>query len=298
MTGHINSRLGKTASAIGIAMCLFSATAHTQIATAPPIQSAPLIESAPSVDMLTTAPSVQSMSANPDFCINTLAGFQTENPEARYQFYSLTQDIAKDASPEFRAALLQYGDGDIPADSNILDVIEDATNPVIRQAAPELTVANLAYVIDFAVQCGPALSGQINSLKAYDAALSNVEFNAMISEDALFLRQILSDSLYRLGADTDPRFGAVTQQYADALIRTRDEVEFTSYVSEVDEIEALFMTDLDGRLKRSNDMINEEMDREVLGDSVGLSDAMNEAARRRAKEERILSLIRIMGGRL
>jgi hypothetical protein len=81
-------------------------------------------------------------------------------------------------------------------------------------------------------------------------------------------------------------------------IASRDAVEFTAFVSEVDELEALYMTDLDGRLKRSNDMINEEMDLEVLGDAVGLSNSMDAAAAKRAKQERILSLIRIMGGRL
>jgi len=59
-----------------------------------------------------------------------------------------------------------------------------------------------------------------------------------------------ADSLSRLGADQDPRFALVSQNYADALIRTRDAVEFETFVSEVDELEALYMTDLDGRLKR------------------------------------------------
>lgn len=259
---------------------------------------APIINAAPVVNQITAAPLTQPLNADPDFCINTLAGFQTENPEARYQFYVLTQDVARDASPEFRAALANYSGGETPSGSSILDVIEDATNPVLRQAAPDLTIANLAYVIDFSSQCEAALSGQINSLKAYDAALSDAAFNAMISEDALFLRQILSDSLFRLNADKDPRFGAVTKNYAGALVQTRDAAEFSTFVSEIDELEALFMTDLDGRLKRSNDMINEEMDREVMGDAIGLANSMDAAAAKRAKQERILSLIRIMGGRL
>lgn len=282
----------KSLSAAGLVLTLIHGSAIAQADARSDFKIAPTISG------MEFVPSAAPISSDPDFCITTLAGFQTENPEARYQFYSLTQEIARDVTPEFRAALSQYGDGIIPAGSNILDVIEDATNPVIRQAAPEFTIANLTYVIDFAAQCEGALSGQIDSLKAFDPALENIEFNAMISEDALFLRQILSDSLYRLDAHTDPRFGGITQQYAQTLIRTRDEIEFTSFVSEVDELEALYMTDLDGRLKRSNDMINEEMDREVMGDAIGLSDSLNKAAARRAKEERIISLIRIMGGRL
>lgn len=277
---------------VSAVICMLSAGANAQTV------DLPVIDASPTLGVLTPAPTAPAYNPNPDFCINTLAGFQTDNPEARYQFYSLTQEIARDVTPEFRAALSYYGEGDIPEGSNILDVIEDATNPVIRQAAPEFTVANLTYVIDFAAQCDGALSGQINSLRAFDSALANVEFNAVISEDALFIRQILSDSLSRLDADTDPQFGPAAQQYAQALVRTRDAAEFASYVSEVDELEAIFMTDLDGRLKRSNDVINEEMDREVMSGAIGLSNSMNDAAARRAKEERILSLIRIMGGRL
>ena len=269
--------------------------AHAQIS------DAPIMDTAPIVNQMSPAPIATDASlynVDPDFCINTLASFQTENPEARYQFYALTQEVARDASPEFRRAIAHYSQGETASGDSILGALEDATNPVLRQAAPELTLANFDYVIDFASQCQGALSGQISSLKAYDPALGNAEFNALISEDALFLRQILSDSLSRLGADQDPRFALVAQNYADALIRTRDAVEFETFVSEVDELEALYMTDLDGRLKRSNDMINEEIDREVLGDAVGLSNSMDDAAARRAKEERILSLIRIMGGRL
>ena len=292
---RITRNISLMAGSIASLIMLSAATAQAQVYDAPVIEAAP---NAYILGEMTTAADAPLYNADPDFCINTLAGFQTENAEARYQFYALTRDIARDATPEFRMALSQYGEGEVEAGSNILDVIEDATNPVIRQAAPEITLSNLAYVIDFATQCSSALEGQINSLKAYDTALGNAEFNAMISEDALFLRQILSDSLYRLDADKDARFGYTVSAYADSLVRTRDAVEFSSFVSEVDELEALYMTDLDGRLKRSNDMINEEIDREVMGDAIGLSDSMNDAAARRAKEERILSLIRIMGGRL
>jgi len=293
--GHIRvaaQQISVKSAAFITALCLISPIAQAQITDAPSINIAPIKTA------IAAPPEVTLYNPDPDFCINTLAGFQTENPEARYQFYTLTQEIARDATPEIRTALSIYGEGQTDPSSNILDVIEEATNPVIRQAAPEIAISNLAYVIDFASQCESVLSGQINSLKAYDPALENTDFNAMITEDALFLRQILSESLYRLDADKDPRFSNSISIYADALVRTRDAAEFSSFVSEVDELEALYMTDLDGRLKRSNDMINEEMDREVMGDAISLSESMSEAARKRAKEERILSLIRIMGGRL
>ena len=291
---RIFRNITKVTSLTAISLAGLWTTAAAQVSTQT-YETAPVLMTAP----VANAYAANSFASDPDFCINTLSGFQTENPEARYQFYTLTQEIARAASPELRSALTYYSQGEtVSSDANILDVIEDATNPVLRQAAPEITVANLAFVIDFAIQCNTALSGQINSLKAYDPALGNADFNAMISEDALFLRQILSDSLVRLGADSDPQYSAVTTSYADALVRTRDAVEFSAFVSEVDELEALYMTDLDGRLKRSNDMINEEMDNEVVSQAIRRVDSLNNTAAANAKQERILSLIRIMGGRL
>lgn len=252
------------------------------IAPQGPVIEPPLVENTAPVD--------------PDFCINTMAGFPTDDQEVRYQFFRLTQEMARDASPEFRNAMTVFGEDKVSPYSPMLSVIEEIANPVLRQAAPEITVGNIAYVIDFANVCEPFIAGQINSLKAYDSALANAEFNAIITEDALFLRQILSDSMFRLGANEDPSFSSATAQYAQALITTRDEAEFSTFEAELDDLESLYMTDLDGRLKRSNDIINEEMDREVLGDAVALSDSLNQSAKNKAKERQLFTLFRILGG--
>lgn len=242
-------------------------------------------------------PQVQNTApVDPDFCINTMAGFPADDQEARYQFFRLTEEMAREATPEFRNALSQYGDDQVSPYTPMLTVIEEIANPVLRQAAPEITIGNMVYVIDFATKCEPYITGQIDSLKAYDPALNNAEFNAVIIEDALFLRQILSDSMFRLGANEDPVHSYALAQYASSLVTTRDEMEFSTFESELDDLEALYMTDLDGRLKRSNDMINEEMDREALGDAVALSDSMNEAEKRKAKQRQLYTLIRILGG--
>lgn len=239
---------------------------------------------------------IDQNSIDPDYCINTLADFPTDDHERRYQFFRLAEEMARDVTLDLRAALLKYGDEPVAPGSSVLGVIENIANPVLRQAAPQITVSNMAYVIDFAKICEPFISGQINSLVAYDGALTNVEFNAVIVEDALFLRQILSDSLFRLGANEDLQYSASVAEYAQALVTTRDEVEFTTFESELGDLEALYMEDLDGRLKRSNDMINEELDREVMGDSLALSDSMNRAERKKAKERQLYTLYQILGG--
>ncbi len=265
------------------------------LATIAPVTSA-FAQSAFTQSVESEAPQAITLQAEPDYCINIMADFSSDDPEVRYQFFRLTQELGRDVTPEYRAALAAYGDGEVSADTHILDVIENIANPVLRQAAPGLTVSNMAYLADFAAICEPFITGQINSLEAYDAALTDVEFNAVIIEDALFLRQILSDSMYRLGANEDPAHGTATAEYAQALITTRDQAEFTSFEAELDGLEVLFMTDLDGRLKRSNDVINEEIDREVLGDSIALSDSINQREKDRAKEIQRRTLWRILRG--
>ena len=243
-----------------------------------------------------TPASVTQASMNPDYCINALSDFPTDDHERRYQFFRLSEEIGRDVTLDLRAALHKYGEQTVEPGSSVLGVIENIANPVLRQAAPQITVSNMAYVIDFAKICEPYISGQIKSLEAFDGALTDVAFNAVIVEDALFLRQILSESLSRLGADEDPQYNAVASQYAKDLVITRDKVEFTTFESELDDLEALYMDDLDGRLKRSNDLINEEMDREVLSDSVALSDSMTKAEKKKAKERQLYTLYRILGG--
>lgn len=249
---------------------------------------------------LTASPAAYStheqVKRNPDYCINILSEFPADDNEVRYQFLRLTEEMARDMTPDFRNAIDKYGDWQIAPDSTMLGVIEDIANPVLRQAAPEITVANMAYVIDFATICEPFISGQTSSLEAFDSSLTEASFNAVIVDDALFLRQILSDSMYRLGADKDAIYGGSIAQYSAALVTTRDAAEFLTFEDELNDLEALYLDDLDGRLKRSNDLINEEVDTEILGDAVALNDSLMAAEKRKAKERQVYSLIRILGG--
>lgn len=237
----------------------------------------------------------QTVMPSPERCITAMSGFPNDDMVARYQFFRLTQELAVDATPEFNQMLKAYGSDDVRADTPILDIIEIVANPVLRQAAPEIVVGAMGHLIDFAQQCRPYVDGQAQSLIAFRPDLENADL--VIREDALFLRQILLDSLARQGADSDPVHGLVWNAYSRALVYTRDAIEFEAYADEVGELEALYMTDLDGRLAKSNDVINAEMNRETLDDAIALSDDMNREAKRRQKEQNIFTLIRILGGR-
>ena len=233
---------------------------------------------------------------NQDRCISQMAEFPTDDPTARYQFFKLIDDVAYGADDQTRALFDHYGQPAVEAGTPVLSVIEDIANPVLRQAAPEIIVSSMNYLVDFASVCEVYITGQIESLIAFDGTLANSEANMLIAEDALFLRQILSESLSRLGADGDTVWSNAARQYSRSLVAQRDAVEFAAFETDIAELETLFMDDLDGRLARSNDVINSEMDREILGDAIQLSDDMNAAARERAKQERLYRLLRIFGG--
>ena len=233
---------------------------------------------------------------NQDRCITQMAEFPTDDPTARYQFFKLVSDVAYGADDETRALFDHYGQPAVESGTPVLSVIEDIANPVLRQAAPEIVVSSMNYLVDFATVCNVYITGQTESLVAFDPTLSRPEVNTVIAEDALFLRQILSESLSRLGADGDPVWANAARQYSRSLVAQRDAVEFAAFETDIAELETLFMDDLDGRLARSNDVINSEMDREILGDAIQVSDDMNEAAKERAKQERLYRLIRIFTG--
>ncbi len=279
---HVLTSLGALAAMSGPA---FAQTETVQVEIAP--TQTTQFQTAGASDVAVAAPSQA-------YCVSIMSGFPNDDTVARYQFFRLTQDIAQDATPQFRATLAQYGEADVSQDTPILEVIEAIANPVLRQAAPEMVIGYMDHLIQFEDRCETYISGQVDSLKAYDADL--VWEDPIIAEDALFLRQVLSDSLDRVGANNDPVHSFAAQQYAQSLITTRDNMEYQVFVSDIDELETLYMTDLDGRLARSNDIINEEMDREVLGDAVILSDDMNKAAREQEKQRTLYTLIRILGG--
>lgn len=207
-------------------------------------------------------------------CLTTMSGFPNDKPVAKYQFLKLTRVLAEDANPNVRSILDQYSDGQVTSETPLEEVIEGIANPVMRQAMPRLTIAYADYLIDFAVDCQKYVDGQIASLVAFDPTFADSAFNEVISEDALFLRQILTDALYRAGVANDPTSAPTIDLYANSLVNLRNSIEYASFETDISELEALYMEDLDGRLAIANDTINEEYDRELLPASVELAKDM------------------------
>lgn len=227
-------------------------------------------------------------------CVTLMSGFPNDDPETRYIFFRLSQALAEDITPELSQLMADYmADHELrrlPDDYPMIDVIETIADPVIRQAAPEQTVASMAHIAYFDALCGGFVKGQVDSLLAFNPDLALADM--AVREDALYLRQILADALDRLGS-LDQQ---AVQAYSVALVAERDDIEYISFEDEIGDLEALFMGDLDKRLARSNDAVNEGVNTETIEDAAALARDMNEQARKNASAERIYTLIRILGG--
>ena len=259
--------------------------------------AAVLLASAPaSAESVPAGPVPARAASAQEQCITTLAGFPADDPGARYQLFRLTQALSVDATPGFRTVLEHYGSAKVSAKTPILDIIRGIANPVLRQAEPALVIGQIAYLIKFAGTCRAIISGQIESLRAYDPDLAKPAFNGTIDKDALFLRQIVSGALRRLKAQQDQRYSGIVQAYERALVRTRNQIEYKAFTHDVDDLESLYMTDLDKRLARSNDLANEEMNREVLGNAVVTSKDMTDNNKKQEKQRSLLTLLNILGG--
>jgi hypothetical protein len=227
-------------------------------------------------------------------CVTLMNGFPQDSLEARYVFFRLSQELAKDITPELSKIMAKYMAENetrrLPADWPMIDVIEDIADPVLRQAAPAQTVAGMAHIAYFDALCHPFVQGQVDSLLAFKPALN--ETDIAVREDALYLRQILVEALDRLGASDD----AATEAYTASLIIERDDIEYVGFEGDIDELEALYMGDLDTKLARANDAVNESVGETGFEDAASLARDLNSAAAKRSKQERLYSLVRILGG--
>ncbi|MGB3455655.1 MAG: hypothetical protein WBG08_08475 [Litorimonas sp.] len=277
-------RVALTATALLLPLTAAAQTADMANAVA---QSAPIQDPAVS----TTAMDAERL----EQCVALMSGFPDDSIESRYVFFRLNQEIGKDVTPELSALMAGFMAENetrrLPASTPMIDVIEDIADPVLRQAAPAQTVAGMAHIAYFDALCGRFVQGQVDSLLAFDAELADADI--AIREDALYLRQILAEALDRLGAGD----AAAVQAYTHSLVTERDDIEYVGFEDEVGDLEALYMGDLDTKLARSNDAVNEGVNTDEFQDAAALARDMGEQARQRARDERFYSIYRILGGR-
>lgn len=230
-----------------------------------------------------------------DFCIAMMSGFPEISLEDRHQFYALIRALAHGADPAFIEAMEAYGEGEVSPDTPVVQVIEAIANPVMLQAAPQATIAQTAHLIRFGTECSVFLDGQITSLEAVNPALADGRGTLTIGEDALYLRSLLLDAMYRLSADTDPQHGGAIAAYQRDLVRQRDGIEFAAFDAEIADIEAMATGDLEDRLDRANAALESGMDTENVQRAADLSDMLTKAQREESQRRVAQVLIDILG---
>lgn len=230
-----------------------------------------------------------------DFCIAMMTGFPEISLEDRHQFYALIRALSHGADPQFVAAMQAYGEGEVTPDTPVVQVIEAIANPVMLQAAPQATIAQTAHLIRFGTECQVFLDGQMASLEAVNPSLADGRTRLTIGEDALYLRSLLLDAMYRLSADTDPQHGAAVAAYQRDLVTQRDGIEFAAFDAEIADIEALATGDLEERLDRANNALESGMDTENVARAADLSDMLNAAQREETQRRVSQILIDILG---
>ena len=149
--------------AVGLSAVLLASTSYAQTSNQVVNQAVPAVVtidspalSAPNYDQNAVA----TTDVNQDYCIAIITGFPNEDQVSRYQFFKLTDELAVDVDPDFKAALIAHRGDPFPEDIPVLDVIEVIANPVLRQAAPEVVVSAMHHLIDFNQKCDPYLSDQ------------------------------------------------------------------------------------------------------------------------------------------
>ncbi|MCI4645006.1 MAG: hypothetical protein MRY64_09505 [Hyphomonadaceae bacterium] len=272
--------------ALSAALMVLPACATAQMP--PPEATTPAFETSSQ-----PSPADYDIPAANEFCITQMIRLQDGSLAGRHQFFTLVRETGRGADPVFREALAAYGQGQVPAEARMVEVVEAIANPVTRQVSPAITVAQAAHLIRFARECETELDGQIAALEALDPSLANGLYLQSMGEDAMFLRSTLLDALYRLAADSDPQHGAAIAAYQRDLVAQRGDVEFAAFDAEIDQIEAMVTGDLEKRLEMSNQQVAESGDAGAVASAQASAEILT-ASQREQSRTRIAEILRQM----
>lgn len=264
------------------------ATAEPPVAGAGAPVSARQAEAPPAYDAAIA--SAQTAPAEID-CIAQMSALAGGDPEGRHQLFLLVQEIGRGATPDMVDVLSTYGLGSVDPETPVMDVIETIANPVLLQAAPGATVGQMGHLIRFSQSCAVPLDGQIAALEALMPSLGAPAYRQPIQEDALFIRSILLDALYRLEADRDSRHGQTIADYQRDLVSQRDEMEFAAFEAEIAQLEADFAGDLESRLGLAAEAVGENAQSVDARGAAEVARALSEVQRAEANA-RMAEIIR------
>jgi hypothetical protein len=285
-----------TASLAGLACILLPGCASAQTAAEQVPLSVQLEtgESASGRDSL-SRPSDLEIPALNDFCATQMTSLAGGTLSGRHQLFVLLSEAGRGADEDLIDVLDAYGVGQVDPSTPLLQVVEDIANPVLLQAAPNATVGQMAHLIRFSQECGLILDGQIAALEATSPDLANGVYKQAIGEDAIFLRSMLLDALYRLNADSDPVHGQAVAAYQRDLVGQRDDIEFAAFDAELAALEEEFTGDLDKRLDLANTSIGETAGAIDAKGAAEVARALTDVQRAEANARMAQIMIEVLG---
>ncbi|MEL6661449.1 MAG: hypothetical protein AAFO57_01505 [Pseudomonadota bacterium] len=272
---------------------LLPACATAQTSEVPP--AAAVAPAAPAIKTQQAAGDVDIPEIN-RFCATQMISLADASLEGRHQFYVLVREAGRGANNGFLEALDAFGAQQISRETPVLQVVEDTANPVLLQAAPAATVSQMAYLIGFSNECADLLEGQIVALEATSPGLASGTYKQAIGEDAMFLRSMLLDALYRLNADSDPRHGQAIAAYQRDLVDQRDDIEFAAFDAELAALEDEFAGDLDRRLDLANTAVGENAEAVDAKGAAAVARALSDVQRAEANQRMARILAEVLNG--
>lgn len=222
---------------------------------------------------------IHQTAVNSDLCIRMMAGFPDESLVNRYQFYRLIDMMEDGADSGVNAALEHFGAKNSLGQETVVDVVRNLSDPVMLQSAPRYTVGNAAQLIEYAQQCRPFISAQIASIEVAEPSVTDPLFEEQLAEDAVYLRALVVQSLESVSAQIHPVHGPAVLRYQNATVNIRNEAEFVGFAAELDSLSLETLVELDEKLVLHQDVIEDDIDKEVVSSSNQMVQSMNQSSK-------------------
>lgn len=274
-------------------------TAPPFTATAPqaPSASAPLPALQPQTVPLQATSLSDLAPVNSQFCTQMMTGFPDESLVNRYQFFRLIQSMKSGVDSDMRAGLSHYGEKVDLSTENVVDTVQNLSDPVVLQSSPAFALSNASHLIRYAEECNGFISSQISAIEYAEPSVKEASMEEILAEDAVFLRALIVQSMETLSAGDHPVYGPAMRRYEGATIYIRNEAEFIGFEAELDALTAETISEIDDKLALHLSMVEGDINNESISTSSDMLESMNKTSKQESHRGVYNTLYRILNSR-
>jgi len=248
---------------------------------------------APTTPSMVPAPTPAPMHS--DLCINMMKDFPDDSLVNRYQLFRLIEMMEVGVDSGVSDALTHFGMKNSLGTDTIVEVVQNLSDPVMLQSQPRYSLGNAAQLINYAQHCKPFISSQIASIEAAEPSVNEGLFQEQLAEDSVYLRALVVQSFESVSAHNHPIYGGAVQRYGDGTVFIRNEAEFAGFEAELDALSIETLEDLDQKLLVHQDIVEEEVDKEIMASSADMVNSMNQASKDEANRKVYQIMCQIVG---